>query len=87
MLRDYILFEDKFILSVGFSTCELPTDDSLPQSKTETKADGDCVMSLVKLTRSGLLLLTFPTEKSPDTVNIVANVFQSLSSGSLKSPM
>ncbi|KAK2635648.1 hypothetical protein Ddye_030440 [Dipteronia dyeriana] len=53
----------------------------------DTNAERDHVMSLVKLTRSGLVLLTFPGENSPDTVNIVANICQSLDSGSLKSPL
>ncbi|XP_057992091.1 uncharacterized protein LOC110668905 isoform X2 [Hevea brasiliensis] len=45
------------------------------------------VLSLVKLTRSGLLLLTFAGENSPDTVDIVSNIFQCLESGSLRSPL
>lgn len=45
------------------------------------------LMSLVKLTKSGLLLFTFPIENSPDTTNIVSRVFQSMESGALKAPM
>lgn len=55
--------------------------------KTDTNAETDFDMSLVKLTRNGLLLLTFPREHSPNTINIVSNIFQSLGSGSLKSPV
>lgn len=55
--------------------------------KTDTNAETDFDMSLVKLTRNGLLLLTFPREHSPNTVNIVSKVFQYLDSGSLKSPV
>lgn len=55
--------------------------------KTDTNAQTDFDMSLVKLTRNGLLLLTFPREHSPNTVNIVSKVFQYLDSGSLKSPV
>ncbi|KAL5762942.1 hypothetical protein ACOSP7_019206 [Xanthoceras sorbifolium] len=65
----------------------LPKDDCLSCEKTDTNAERDHVMSLVKLTKSGLVLLTFPGVNSPDTVNIVANIFQSLDSGSLKSPL
>lgn len=45
------------------------------------------VLSLVKLTRSGLLLLTFARENSPDPVAIVSNIFQCVESGSLRSPL
>ncbi|OVA14263.1 THUMP [Macleaya cordata] len=42
------------------------------------------ILSLVKLTRSGLLLITFPRNNSPDTVDIVSNIIHSLDSGNLK---
>ncbi|AEE28425.1 unnamed protein product [Arabidopsis thaliana] len=45
------------------------------------------LMSLVKLTKSGLLLFTFPVENSPNTTNIVSRVFQSMESGALKAPI
>ncbi|XWS34398.1 hypothetical protein CRYUN_Cryun21dG0035400 [Craigia yunnanensis] len=47
----------------------------------------DFVLSLVKLTRSGLLLLTFPGENSLDTIDIVSDIFRDLESVSLKSPL
>lgn len=65
----------------------LPKDDCLSCEKKDTNARRDHLMSLVKLTRSGLVLLTFPPEKFPDTVTIVANIFRSLDSGSLKPPL
>ncbi|XP_065855206.1 uncharacterized protein [Euphorbia lathyris] len=43
-------------------------------------------LSLVKLTKSGLLLLTCVGENSPHTIDIVSDIFQRLESGSLKSP-
>ncbi|XP_014511112.1 uncharacterized protein LOC106769847 isoform X2 [Vigna radiata var. radiata] len=43
--------------------------------------DGVTDLSLVKLTRNGLLLLTFPSHTHPDTVNIVSNIIQALESG------
>lgn len=61
--------------------------DTTPCEKEDTDKRSDHVMSLVKLTRSGLVLLTFPGDKPPETVNIVADIFQSLDSGSLKSPL
>ncbi|KAK3222332.1 hypothetical protein Dsin_009357 [Dipteronia sinensis] len=65
----------------------LPKDDHLSCEKKDKNAERDHFMSLVKLTRCGLVLLTFPGEISPDTVNIVANICQSLDSGTLKSPL
>ncbi|BAT93696.1 hypothetical protein VIGAN_08022300 [Vigna angularis var. angularis] len=43
--------------------------------------DGITDLSLVKLTRNGLILLTFPSHTQPDTVNIVSNIIQALESG------
>ncbi|KAK9117987.1 hypothetical protein Scep_016080 [Stephania cephalantha] len=43
------------------------------------------LLSLVKLTRSGLLLFTFPRNSSPDTVDIVSDIFHSVELGKLKS--
>ncbi|RDX93912.1 Mitochondrial pyruvate carrier 1, partial [Mucuna pruriens] len=60
-------------------------DDQLSSPvKAETDKDG---LSLVKLTRNGLLLFTFPTNTLPDTVNIVSNVIQALESGTLGLPV
>ncbi|KAL5721651.1 hypothetical protein ACHQM5_005271 [Ranunculus cassubicifolius] len=41
-------------------------------------------LSLVKLTRNGLLLLTFPRDHFSDTTNIVSDILQSLDSGTQK---
>lgn len=57
-------------------------------NNADTSVQSDSInLSLVKLARSGLLLLTFPAENSPETVAIVSDIFQSLESGSLKSPL
>ncbi|KAJ7942735.1 Mitochondrial pyruvate carrier 1 [Quillaja saponaria] len=55
------------------------------EMKPDTGIDRAPGLSLVKLTRSGLLLFTFPRTKSPDTVAIVSNIIQSLQSGSSSS--
>ncbi|KAL2324009.1 hypothetical protein Fmac_023067 [Flemingia macrophylla] len=55
--------------------------------KAETDNDGVAALSLVKLTRNGLLLLTFPTNKSSDTVNIVSNIIQAVESGTVSLPV
>lgn len=62
-------------------------DDCLPLAKMDTAVEKGFVPSLVKLTKSGLLLLMFLKENSPDTVDIVSHIFQCLESGSLKSPL
>ncbi|KAF9624738.1 hypothetical protein IFM89_013276 [Coptis chinensis] len=43
------------------------------------------ILSLVKLTRSGLLLFIFPKNNSSDSTDIVSQIFHSLESGNLKS--
>ncbi|XP_074561298.1 uncharacterized protein LOC141817557 [Curcuma longa] len=55
-----------------------PFDDDLAQSLN---------LSLVKLTRSGLLLLTFPDNNSRHVVDIVSDIFCALASRKLKSPL
>ncbi|XP_054805807.1 uncharacterized protein LOC129308604 isoform X2 [Prosopis cineraria] len=55
-------------------------------TQAETSTSGAFDLSLVKLTRSGLLLFTFPRNALVDTVDIVSNIIQSLGSGSVSSP-
>ncbi|KAF5449956.1 hypothetical protein F2P56_030349 [Juglans regia] len=45
------------------------------------------ILSLVKLTRSGLLLFTFPRNSAADTVSTVSNIMDSFESGTSKSPL
>lgn len=45
------------------------------------------ILSLVKLTRSGLLLFTFPRNSASDTVSTVSNIMDSFESGTSKSPL
>lgn len=61
--------------------------EDLKLAKESISEEHNSLMSLVKLTKSGLLLFTFPVENSPDTTNIVSQVFQSMESGALKAPM
>ncbi|KAJ1436289.1 THUMP domain [Sesbania bispinosa] len=58
-------------------------------SPDKVEADKDRVtgLSLVKLTRNGLLLFTFPNNILPDTVNIVSNIIQAVESGSVSLPV
>ncbi|CAK9326810.1 unnamed protein product [Citrullus colocynthis] len=55
-------------------------------STSEAKIEKCSPISLVKLTRSGLLLFTFTKDISLDTVYIVSDIIQSLKAGTLKSP-
>ncbi|XP_038892500.1 uncharacterized protein LOC120081569 isoform X2 [Benincasa hispida] len=59
---------------------------SLISTKSEAKVEKCSPISLVKLTRSGLLLFTFIKNISPDTVYIVKDIIQCLEAGTLKSP-
>ncbi|MCD7454423.1 hypothetical protein HAX54_024822 [Datura stramonium] len=56
-------------------------------SESGTSMEKNDILSLVKLTRSGLVLFKFPFDKSPAVVDIVSQIFQSLESGILKSPL
>ncbi|KAE8076440.1 hypothetical protein FH972_015091 [Carpinus fangiana] len=55
--------------------------------RVDTNLNRDPVLSLVKLTRSGLLLFTLPRDTPADTVGIVSNIMESLESGISKSPL
>ncbi|XP_057427155.1 uncharacterized protein LOC130720524 isoform X2 [Lotus japonicus] len=60
----------------------------LSPAKAEAEdKDGVTDLSLVKLTRNGLLLFIYPNNMFPDTVNIVSNIIQSLESGSTSLPV
>ncbi|XLR01789.1 hypothetical protein HN51_056624 [Arachis hypogaea] len=68
-------------------------DNKEKETASATANSGDGIelrgvpgLSLVKLTRSGLLLFTFPEDALPDTVDIVSNIIQAYESGSVKSP-
>ncbi|KAB1205919.1 hypothetical protein CJ030_MR7G016899 [Morella rubra] len=55
-------------------------------ARVETNLDKP-VLSLVKLTRSGLVLFAFPRNTPSDTVGIVSSIMVSLESGISKSPL
>lgn len=75
------------------STALISADDKLSESsclssmKSDANIGSSNVLSLVKLIRSGLLLFIFPKDHSHNVVDTVANIIQSLVSGSLKSPL
>ncbi|CAL0300533.1 unnamed protein product [Lupinus luteus] len=60
---------------------------SLSTHKAEAVTTGSPGLSLVKLTKSGLLLLTFPKNKLPNTVNILSNIIEAVESGTVNSPV
>ncbi|KAE8719618.1 hypothetical protein F3Y22_tig00109936pilonHSYRG00009 [Hibiscus syriacus] len=64
-----------------------PKDGSSISANTDKSEAPELALSLVKLTRSGLLLLTLPVENSLDTIDVVSKIFCDLGSGSLKSPL
>ncbi|ESQ35940.1 hypothetical protein EUTSA_v10008047mg [Eutrema salsugineum] len=68
-------------------TGENPNVEAFKSAKGSISEEHNSLMSLVKLTKSGLLLFTFPVDNSLDTTNIVSRVFQFIESGSLKAPI
>ena len=59
----------------------------LTPAKADAEGDTSTLLSLVKLTKSGLLLFTFPKSTSPDVVDIVSKIMHSVESGSCDSPL
>lgn len=64
----------------------LNAEDPKP-AKESVSEEHKSLMSLVKLTKSGLLLFTFPVDNSTDTTDIVSRMFQFIESGALKAPV
>lgn len=59
----------------------------MPPAKVDAEGDTSPLLSLVKLTKSGLLLFTFPKNTSPDVVDTVSKIMHSVESGSCGSPL
>ncbi|KAF8107996.1 hypothetical protein N665_0115s0011 [Sinapis alba] len=68
-------------------TGENSSVEDLKSAKESVSEEHKSLMSLVKLTKSGLLLFTFPVENSMDTTDIVSRIFQCMESGALKAPV
>lgn len=68
-------------------TGENPNVEDLKPAKESVSEEQKSLMSLVKLTKSGLLLFTFPVDNSTDTTGIVSRMFQFMESGALKAPV
>ncbi|KAJ0235937.1 THUMP domain-containing protein [Hirschfeldia incana] len=68
-------------------TGENSSVEDLKSAKGSVSEEHKSLMSLVKLTKSGLLLFTFPAENSTDTTDIVSRIFQFMESGALKAPV
>nr|XP_043613106.1 uncharacterized protein LOC122585074 [Erigeron canadensis] len=66
---------------------EVSEDSCIYSSKQDAIATRADPLSLVKLTRSGLILLTFSHDHCPNVVDIVSNIMQSLEFGSSKAPL
>ena len=66
---------------------EVSEGSCLSSPKSDANIERSDPLSLVKLTKSGLLLLTFSCGHCPDVVDIVSKIMQSLESGSLKAPL
>lgn len=68
-------------------TGENPNVEDPKPAKESVSEEQKSLMSLVKLTKSGLLLFTFPVDNSTDTTDIVSRVFQFMESGAQKAPV
>lgn len=66
---------------------KLEEEARLGSSETTENVKRRPALSLVKLTRSGLLLLTFPSNSFHHVVDILSDMFLSLGSGKLKLPL
>ncbi|KAJ9708701.1 hypothetical protein PVL29_000628 [Vitis rotundifolia] len=66
---------------------ELSKDARVSSANTDAIVENGRVLSLVKLTRSGLLLFAFRRNNSVDTVDVVSQIIRSLESGSVKPPL
>ncbi|KAI4357336.1 hypothetical protein L6164_001292 [Bauhinia variegata] len=66
---------------------KIPEGTCLNPGKAEKNIERVPGLSLVKLTRSGLLLFIFPRNTLHDTVDVVSKIIQSLESGSLIPPV
>lgn len=64
-------------------TEEIDQEETTSSSKVKVNGEKG-ILSLVKLTRSGLLLFILPKNNSTDTSNIVSNIFRSLDSANQK---
>ncbi|KAL5554156.1 hypothetical protein UlMin_041557 [Ulmus minor] len=67
-------------------TNDLSNGNSTSSAKIDTVEERNHVLSLVKLTKSGLVLFTFARGTCLDTVSILSDVINSLESGSSSSP-
>ncbi|XP_023769608.1 uncharacterized protein LOC111918179 [Lactuca sativa] len=67
--------------------CTNDIENKILDENTDANTERSDPLSLIKLTRSGLLLLTFSHDNCPDVVAILSNIMQSLESSSLKAPL
>ncbi|RVW74307.1 hypothetical protein CK203_053264 [Vitis vinifera] len=69
------------------NNCGEDGDAGVSSANRDAIVENGHVLSLVKLTRSGLLLFVFPRNNSVDTVDVVSQIIRSLQSGSVKPPL
>ncbi|KAI3730466.1 hypothetical protein L1987_61636 [Smallanthus sonchifolius] len=85
--EEYINGIENKILNENNGAREVPEGSCSSSPKSDANTEKPNPLSLVKLTRSGLLLFTFSNDHCPDVVDTVSNIMQSLESGSLKAPL
>ncbi|KAG2707655.1 hypothetical protein I3760_05G157400 [Carya illinoinensis] len=69
------------------SNCKPSKDICSSPARVDINLEEGPVLSLVKLTRSGLLLFIFPRNSAAETVSTVSNIMDSFESGISKSPL
>lgn len=82
--RKLCLVDGKFDVT---TSSELSKDESPSSGKSDSFVKQTPTLLLVKVTRSGLVLFTFPKGSSSDPVHIVSHINQSIESGALKRPV
>uniref|UniRef100_A0A1D1ZBW7 THUMP domain-containing protein 1 n=1 Tax=Anthurium amnicola TaxID=1678845 RepID=A0A1D1ZBW7_9ARAE len=75
------------VKSAEVSPGQIGEDSNISHSNASEMVSKLLNLSLVKLTRSGLLLFTFTPDRCISTVDILSRIFHSLGSGKLKSPL
>ncbi|XP_028760793.1 uncharacterized protein LOC114719452 isoform X2 [Neltuma alba] len=79
--RECLDLEETNSAIVNSGEGKLSEGTHISPTKAETSSSGAFDLSLVKLTRSGLLLFTFPRNELVDTVDIVSNIIESFEAG------
>ncbi|KAI3516868.1 hypothetical protein L1887_15977 [Cichorium endivia] len=82
-----VILKKRKVVDETKDECTNDIKNKILEENTDENTERSDPLSLIKLTRSGLLLLTFSHDTCPDVVGILSNIMQSLESSSLKPPL